>query len=264
MDLDANIRELALSLDADYFGVADLSSAHNAILAQGGERVARYPRAVTIGMRLQDSLVDLLPDDDKAAAILYKHNSYDVVNLALDQMALRVANTLQRAGFDAFPIPASKRTMSTSVASSPINSQRTLQGWAGLGRAACWSLLNTAPGSGGSLSLPMRCLTLPVLPWSSGVVNVLHAWISARSTPLPADRSTTMNPGRHGTMLQPVTGILRKSRDPRVLPSAACACISVRTKGNPEKSTVNKANIVLLIVGEKRIVRITFLLTSVS
>jgi epoxyqueuosine reductase len=111
MDLDANIRELALSLDADYFGVADLSSAHNAILEQGGERVARYPRAVTIGMRLQDSLVDLLPDDDKAAAILYKHNSYDVVNLALDQISLRVANMVQRAGFDAFPIPASKHIL---------------------------------------------------------------------------------------------------------------------------------------------------------
>ena len=101
MDLDADLRTLSLSLDADYFGVADLAPAHDAILAQGGERVARYPRAVTIGMRLQDSFVDLLPDNDKAAAILYKHNSYDVVNLALDQLALRVANTLRRAGFDA-------------------------------------------------------------------------------------------------------------------------------------------------------------------
>ena len=70
MDLDANIRELALSLDADYFGVADLSSAYNAILAQGGEWVAQSPRAASVGMRLHDSLVALLPDDDKAAALL--------------------------------------------------------------------------------------------------------------------------------------------------------------------------------------------------
>jgi len=131
MDLDTDLRTLTLSLGADYFGVADFSSAHDFILAQGGERVARYPRAVTIGMRLQDSLVDLLPDDDKAAAILYKHNTYDVVNLALDQIALRVANTLQRAGFDAFPIPASKRTDDEHI--SGIFSQKLAAHLAGLG-----------------------------------------------------------------------------------------------------------------------------------
>jgi epoxyqueuosine reductase QueG len=131
MDLDTDLRTLALSLDADYFGVADLAPAHDAILAQGGERVARFPRAVTIGMRLQDSLVDLLPDDDKAAAILYKHNSYDIVNLVLDQISLRVANVLQRAGFDAFPIPASKRTDDEHI--SGIFSQKLPAHLAGLG-----------------------------------------------------------------------------------------------------------------------------------
>ena len=131
MDLDADLRTLALSLDADYFGVADLSSSHTFILAQGGERVARYPRAVTIGMVLQDSLVDLLPEEDSAAAILYRHNSYDVVNLVLDQIALRVANVLRRAGFDAFPIPASKRTDDDHICG--IFSQKLAAHLAGLG-----------------------------------------------------------------------------------------------------------------------------------
>ena len=130
-DIDGQIQSLAHTLDVDYFGVADLSSAHDFILAQGGERVARYPRAVTIGMRLQDSFVDLLPDNDKAAAILYKHNSYDVVNIALDQISLRVANTLQRTGFDAFPIPASKRTDNEHI--SGIFSQKLAAHLAGLG-----------------------------------------------------------------------------------------------------------------------------------
>jgi len=129
--IDEQIRSLAPPLEVDYFGVADLSSAHDFILAQGGERVAKYPRAVTIGMRLQDSLVDLLPDDDKVAAILYKHSSYDVVNIALDQIALRVANTLQREGFDAFPIPASKRTDNDHI--SGIFSQKLAAHLAGLG-----------------------------------------------------------------------------------------------------------------------------------
>jgi len=131
MDLDAKLRTLAHSLDADYFGVADLSSAHDFILAQGGKRVARYPRAITTGMVLQNNLVNLLPEEDSAAAILYRHSSYDVVNIALDQMALRVANTLQRAGFDAFPIPASKRTDDDHI--SGIFSQKLAAHLAGLG-----------------------------------------------------------------------------------------------------------------------------------
>jgi epoxyqueuosine reductase len=131
MELDTDIRTLALSLGADYFGVADLSSAHDFILAQAGERVARYPRAVTIGMVLQDSVVNLLPEKDLAAAILYRHSSYDVVNIALDQMALRVANTLQRAGFDAFPVPASKRTDDDHI--SGIFSHKLAAHLAGLG-----------------------------------------------------------------------------------------------------------------------------------
>jgi epoxyqueuosine reductase len=131
MDLDADLRTLVLSLDADYFGVADLSSSHAFILAQGGERVARYPRAVTIGMVLQDSLVNLLPEEDPAAAILYRHSSYDVVNLALDQIALRVANELQRAGYSAFPVPASKRTSDENICG--IFSQKLAAHLAGLG-----------------------------------------------------------------------------------------------------------------------------------
>ena len=107
MDLDCSLPEIARALGADYFGVADLTGAADFIRAQGGERVARYPRAVVMGIRLLDELVDMLEDrTDRIGAALYRHNSYDVVNAALDGMALRVANTIQREGFRAFPFPA--------------------------------------------------------------------------------------------------------------------------------------------------------------
>jgi len=131
MDQDVQLRTFALSLGADYFGIADLSSAHDFILEQGGERVARYPRAVVIGMVLQDSLVDLLPDKDPEGAILYRHNSYDVVNQMLDQIGVRVANELQRAGHNAFPVPASKRTDDKNICG--IFSQKLAAHLAGLG-----------------------------------------------------------------------------------------------------------------------------------
>jgi epoxyqueuosine reductase QueG len=131
MDFDTRVRTLAISLDADYYGVADLSSARQFIHDQGGEKVSRYPRGIIIGMRLQDSMVDLLPAGDKEGAILYRHSAYDVVNLALDQIALRVANLLRREGFDAFPIPASKRTSDEKI-SGPF-SQKLAAHLAGLG-----------------------------------------------------------------------------------------------------------------------------------
>ncbi|WP_321505684.1 4Fe-4S double cluster binding domain-containing protein [uncultured Methanoregula sp.] len=130
-DIDERIRNLAHTLDMDYFGVADLPPARDFIHAQGGERVSRYPRGVVLGMALQDSLVDLLPEQDKEGAILYKHSSYDVVNLALDQAALRVANLLRRAGFMAFPVPASKRTDDEHI--SAVFSQKLTPHLAGLG-----------------------------------------------------------------------------------------------------------------------------------
>jgi epoxyqueuosine reductase len=111
MDLGHRLKTLAETLGADYFGIADLEPAQDFIRSQGGERVSRYSRAVVMGIALLDNLVDLLPEaEDKAAAILYRHHSYDVVNQSLDQMALQAANTIQRAGYAAFPVPASRRT----------------------------------------------------------------------------------------------------------------------------------------------------------
>jgi epoxyqueuosine reductase len=110
MNTGNQLRVLAESLGADYFGIADLAPAQDFIREQGGEKIARYPRAVVLGITLLDTLVDGLEDGDLPSSILYKHHAYDVVNTALDQIGLRIANTLQRSGYRAFPVPASKRT----------------------------------------------------------------------------------------------------------------------------------------------------------
>ncbi|MFA4860220.1 4Fe-4S double cluster binding domain-containing protein [Methanoregula sp.] len=130
-DIDNKIRNLARTLDADYFGVADLTPARDFIRAQGGERASCYPRGVVVGIRLQDRVVDLLPEKDREGAILYRHTTYDVVNTALDQAALRIANALQREGYGAFPVPASKRTDDEHICG--IFSQKLAAHLAGLG-----------------------------------------------------------------------------------------------------------------------------------
>ena len=131
MTPNVRYQDLAMALGADYYGVADLGLAHEFVKDQGGDRIARYPRAIAVGMVLHDDVVNLLEAGDKAGMILYRHSSYDVVNLALDQIALRIANTLRRDGYAAFPVPASKRTDEKRV--SGIFSQKLAAYLAGLG-----------------------------------------------------------------------------------------------------------------------------------
>lgn len=130
-DSGTRLSALARSLGADLYGVADLAPARDFIRGQGGERAARYPRGIVMGIRLQDSLVEMLPGRDREGAILYRHNSYDVVNANLDQIALRVANLLQQEGYGALPVPASKRTSDEKIAG--IFSQKLAAHLAGLG-----------------------------------------------------------------------------------------------------------------------------------
>ncbi len=68
---------------------------------------------------------------DRTGASLYRHHSYDVVNAALDGIALRVANTIQHKGFLAFPIPASKRASDELIAG--VFSHKLAAHLAGLG-----------------------------------------------------------------------------------------------------------------------------------
>lgn len=132
MDLNSDLPAWARALGADYYGVADLTGARDFIHAQGGERVARFPRAVVMGIGLLDELVDMLEDQqDPVGARLYRHHSYDVVNQALDQIALQVANTVQREGYRALPIPASKRASDELIAG--VFSQKLAAHLAGLG-----------------------------------------------------------------------------------------------------------------------------------
>jgi epoxyqueuosine reductase len=110
MDLDRRIKDLAETWGADFYGVADLAPAQAAILAQGGPVLAAYPRAIAVGIALMHSIVDQLPQrDQRAVAVNYLHHGYDVINARLDLLTSRLGNRLQRDGYQALPIPASRR-----------------------------------------------------------------------------------------------------------------------------------------------------------
>jgi epoxyqueuosine reductase QueG len=109
MELGISLRTLAETMGADFYGVADLAMAHDAILEQGGAAIAEFPRAISIGIGLLHPIVDQLPKHkDRAVAMTYRHHAYDLVNQRLDHIASPLASLIQRAGYRALPVPASQ------------------------------------------------------------------------------------------------------------------------------------------------------------
>ncbi len=107
---DKNVSELAESLGADFFGVADLSCASQDIAEQDGPAIAEFPRAVSVGIALPHSIVDRLPDRaEPGVASNYRHHSYDIINQRLDHIVSRINSYLQQEGYRSYPVPASQR-----------------------------------------------------------------------------------------------------------------------------------------------------------
>ncbi len=132
MDLDMTIQDYASILEADFFGVADLSGVTGFVRAQGGPEVARYPRAISMGIALLNPIVDRLPQrTEREVAILYRSHAYDVVNQRLDELSLRMAGLLQRAGHAALPVSASRRAKDKRISS--LFSHKLAAHLAGLG-----------------------------------------------------------------------------------------------------------------------------------
>lgn len=99
------LRRQAEAAGAAYFGVAELEPAQKFISQYGGEFMARFPRAVSIGVPISNAATDqLIQHDDVFLARNYSHHIYTAIGGLLDQIALSIALKLQEAGFQAFPV----------------------------------------------------------------------------------------------------------------------------------------------------------------
>jgi epoxyqueuosine reductase len=107
MTLQKELERQAHSMGARFFGVADLTVAQEAIVAQGGEFLAAYPRALSVGIALSDGIVDQLPRHKEVAVARTYDYLYYTVNRSLDWIALRLSVTLNEHGFRTLLIPAS-------------------------------------------------------------------------------------------------------------------------------------------------------------
>ena len=99
-----------MSLGADLYGIADLRPHEKAIVLQGGELVSGYPFAISVGIRLLDTIVDQIPNrSQRAVRVSYRSHSYDVVNGRLDVISSLLSSRLQKEGYRSMPVPASER-----------------------------------------------------------------------------------------------------------------------------------------------------------
>lgn len=135
VDLRDELESLAKHLGATYFGVADLTVATQFVSEQGGEFLTQFPRALSHGFVLTDGIVNTLAHNESIAALnSYWYYVYRIVNPRLDSISLMLAQALDKAGFQAYVVPASQtvdRTRLIGVFSHKLAAHLAGLGWIG-------------------------------------------------------------------------------------------------------------------------------------
>ena len=101
------LTDYAQGLGIDLVGFADISVVSEYVKNQGGEHVAGFPRAISLGVRLIDDVIDQLINHQDIVTIASYRGVYDAANSTLDRAALLIAKKVQKAGYRAYPISAS-------------------------------------------------------------------------------------------------------------------------------------------------------------
>jgi epoxyqueuosine reductase QueG len=131
LSLQTDLERVAKELGADLFGVADLTIAQDFVCKQGGEYLRKFSRAVSIGIRLLDAVVDELFRHEDPAVIYTYRALYDSVNSRLDDVGLLLAKRVQEKGYKAYAIPASQTVDSNKL--TGVFSHKLAVSLAGLG-----------------------------------------------------------------------------------------------------------------------------------
>lgn len=98
------IREEAIRLGADLFGVASIRGKGFRVLELPPDITERFPYGVAIGIALCKGVMELIEDHP---TLFYLHH-YRQANYILDQIAFRVAKAIEAMGGRAIPIAASQ------------------------------------------------------------------------------------------------------------------------------------------------------------
>jgi epoxyqueuosine reductase len=99
----AKIKNFALSRGADIVGIADLQLL-NGIPAKPDNFLEGYTVAVSVGVRLNDSVLDRIEDRPTPS---YAH-VHRMANTLLDLITFDIAREIIQSGYNAIPVPASE------------------------------------------------------------------------------------------------------------------------------------------------------------
>jgi epoxyqueuosine reductase QueG len=103
MQLKDELKQFAEGLGISLFGIADIRPIKKEINFSN-EILKDLDYAISIGIRLSGAILEDIKDFP--TKIYYHH--YRQMNMALDQLALKVTNFIQDRGFTALPVPASQ------------------------------------------------------------------------------------------------------------------------------------------------------------
>lgn len=89
-------------------GAADMRPARNYIAAMGGAFLASFPRAISLVLRLSDTVIDQLSNCSTPKERLTIYHTYHahgtlVARTQLERVGLLMCNEIERSGFKAFP-----------------------------------------------------------------------------------------------------------------------------------------------------------------
>ena len=132
------IRNVVNGCGIDLCGMAELSPAIEQLVDQGGSIFEKYPRAVSLGCRIANDVVDAIEDHGNRALVMnYMHHIYNVINQRLDQAALSVTGFLMEKRYRAFPVPASQvLSYETYTGLTPHKTAAHLSGLGWIGKSA--------------------------------------------------------------------------------------------------------------------------------
>ena len=135
VNLRGNLESLAKDMGTTYFGIADLTPARQRISEQGGKFLTQFPRAVSHGFVLTDGIVNALVHHNNPAALnTYWYYVYEIINPRLDSISAMLAQSLDKAGFQAFVVPSSQtvdRTKLIGAFSHKLAAHLAGLGWIG-------------------------------------------------------------------------------------------------------------------------------------
>ncbi|HEY9059774.1 MAG TPA: 4Fe-4S double cluster binding domain-containing protein [Pseudobacteroides sp.] len=111
-----------VQLGATFVGFSDVRAAVD-------PKLAKYPYAITVGIRLSDAIIDEI--DDKPTFTYFSH--YRSVNFFIDQLTLKIMLFLQEKGYKAYTVPASQSIPDAAVPYSGVFPHKTGAVLSGLG-----------------------------------------------------------------------------------------------------------------------------------